>query len=91
VLTNRECGILAADKAVELFGREYLKENKENMCLARCDFGDEFMVFFGIKTTTDTPKLKPNKKGWTVYAEIYVNKETGSIYVKDYQTECEVI
>lgn len=87
MLTNSECYRLAGKKIREIFGREYLLENKEKFRVSRSDRGDEYWFFVFIKSKTDTPHLMPNHKGWTVYADIRVVKETGEIKVVDYQTE----
>lgn len=87
MITNSEAFVLAAKKAKELFGAKYLKENKKHMTVATSEQNNICYLFLGIKTIHDCPNLTPNRGGWTVYAEIYVNTETGKVLTKDYQTE----
>ena len=42
MLTNLECYELAGEKIREIFGREYLLENKEKFRVSRSDRGDEY-------------------------------------------------
>ena len=87
MLTNLECYELAGEKIREIFGREYLLENKEKFRVSRSDRGDEYWFFVFIKSIDDTPQIKQNVIGWTVYADIHIVKGTGEVIVVDYQTE----
>ena len=87
MLTNSECYKLAGKKINEIFGTEYLNKNKEYIKIARSDQGNEIWFYVMIKSKDDTPKLKANDIGWTVYADIHVNKHNGNILVVDYQLE----
>lgn len=88
MLSNSECAVIAARKTQEIFGREYLLNNREHMCSALGEkIDNKYMAFLGIKTKDDCPHMQPNKQGWTVFAEVYVDKVTGEVTVADYQTE----
>ena len=86
---NTTCYRLAAKKANQIFGTKYLKANKKDVILARTDHGDVCQLFVGIKGESQRPNLKPEAHGWTVYANIYVDKETGFVKVDDYQLDEE--
>lgn len=82
-----ECRKIAAKKVKELFGESYLQENKNKVCITVSENDERFFLFLGFKTSRDCPNMEPNDIGWCVYAEIYVNRENGNVFVKDYQTE----
>lgn len=88
MITIEECRKIAANKVKELFGEAYLQENKDKVCIAVSENNDErFFLFLGVKTSRDCPDMQPNDIGWCVYAGIYVYRENGNVFVKDYQTE----
>lgn len=89
MFTTTDCYVLAAKKINQLFGTEYLVANRDDIILARTDLGDICEVFIGIKSDEQRPNLKPEKHGWTVYAHIFVDKETGLVKVDDYQLDEE--
>ncbi len=89
VLTKVEAEKVAIRRIQEIFGLDYLRANRQNSCTSRGywpDSGDS-MMFIGIKDCEALPNHKKNQKGWTVYAEIWVDIITGKIIREDFLTE----
>lgn len=82
-----ECYRKAAKKINELFGTEYLVANRDDVILARTDWGDVCEFFVGIKTIEQRPYMKAEKHGWTVWAHTYIDKETGYVKLESYQLD----
>ena len=91
MLSNLECVDKATDKFKELFGVEYLRKNKSKISICLTvdpeEKSAEYVAFIAIKDSKDCPHMHPNEKGWTVYSELRVVRETGDVRVIDYQTE----
>lgn len=87
MLTRSECAKISSQNIRMIFGVDYLKNNKDKIVLSVGDNAERYLCFIGFKTYEDTPNIKSNYKGWTVYADFYVEKESGRIINRDYQTE----
>lgn len=89
MLTQLEADRKAIKRIQEIFGLDYLKANREGSCSSRGYWPEtgESMMFVGIKDSDDLPNHKKNRKGWTVYAEIWVDIVTGKIKREEYLTE----
>ena len=87
MLSQDECIKLACDKVIEVFGKEYLVDNKDSTCLSVSQRDQKFCLFVGVKSEDQCPHIQPNEIGWCVYAEVNVDRETGEVVVVDYQTE----
>ena len=89
MLTQLEAERTAIKRIQEIFGLDYLRANREGTCTSRGywpDCGDS-MMFVGIKDSKALPNHERNQKGWTVYAEIWVDIITGKIKKEEYLTE----
>ena len=89
MLTKLEADRTAIKRIQEIFGLDYLKANREGSCTSRGYWPEhgESMMFVGIKDSEALPDHKSNRKGWTVYAEIWVDIVTGKIKREEYLTE----
>ena len=89
MLTKIEADRIAIKRIHQIFGLEYLKANREGSCTSRGYWPEqgESMLFVGIKDSNDLPNHVKSRKGWTVYAEIWVDTITGKIKREEYLTE----
>ena len=68
-------------KLIKLYGMEYMKQKIRTVCVARCQM-EEFMRFsFCFESAKDRPDLIADYKGWTVWATLDVDCETGDVKV----------
>ncbi len=66
-------------KIVELFGKEYVRENLKNALVAYPESDEMIYEFFcGFESNFETNK-------WTVFARISVNRKTHDIQFLDYK------
>ena len=89
VLEKAEAEKCAIRHIQSIFGLDYLKKNREGSCTAKGYWPDraESMFFVGIKDRTDLPNHPANSKGWTVYAEVWIDLESGKVKKQDYMME----
>ena len=87
-LTEKALGKIAGREIRSIFGEKYLEAIK-----GHCGYGagivcdGVFVMTLTAKTKDETPWLPEGFKGWTVYAKITLNAETGEVIERDYQTE----
>ena len=63
-------------------------KKQKGIILAEGCVGDKgYMYFLGIKTSDDLPNRPCTDKGWVVYADIYINVNTGDIEKCEYALE----
>ncbi|MBQ9401813.1 MAG: hypothetical protein IJU38_05545 [Clostridia bacterium] len=89
MLAKVEAEKMAIRRIQEIFGLDYLRANRQGSCTSRGYWPDsgESMMFIGIKDSKALPDHKKNRKGWTVYAEIWIDIITGKIKREDFLTE----
>ena len=88
MLTEKQLAKIATNAIRDIFGAEYLRNNRTGSILGHGMVDDDtFMVFIGIKDKNDLPKHMANPKGWTVYADVRINANTGDIIHKEYLLE----
>lgn len=88
MLNERTLMQRAMDKLIDLFGKEYLKNNYKNTCRAFGMVDDQtFQLFVGIKDSDDLPNRKATDKGWVVYGKILLDANTGTIKNTEYVLE----
>ncbi|MBQ0112979.1 MAG: hypothetical protein KBT03_07605 [Bacteroidales bacterium] len=87
MLTKQECYDIFKEKVNELFGDNYILENKSFLMFAATDEAYEGKYTFFIANEKDFPNLKANYKGWKVYIQAKVDQNSGEIDVEDYQSE----
>ena len=68
-------------KLIKLYGMEYMKSKIADVWVARCDMGKRMRFSFCFETGTTRPDLKADYKGWTVWATLDVDRETGDVEV----------
>lgn len=84
----KELKEIGRQKAIEIFGKDYLESiNYEGINCCGMISDNEFMYFYGAKTSDDLPGHHVNAKGWAVYADIRINIQTGEIISRDYLLE----
>ena len=85
MLSTQECITIAGQKLIDLYGKEYMREHFFNDSVhSRGNLpGDIFQFFCAFEGSKKRPDLTPNDKGWTVYATIHVNRNTGKTEVID--------
>lgn len=88
MLTEKEISKIIVDRVKEIFGEEYLRANRDKACTAYGLSGEnEYMYFIALKSKSDLPQKKASPKGWTVFADIRVDRTTGKVIKEDFQTE----
>ena len=68
-------------KLIKLYGMEYMKQKIKTVCVAWCDMGDCVRFSFCFENATERPDLKADYKGWTVWATLDVDRESGEVDV----------
>ena len=89
MLSERQSAKIAIDCVRGIFGSRYLQENRAGTCLTHGYWpeSNEYMLFLGIKDSRDLPNHPKTPKGWTVFAEVWIDTVTGTIKKMTYQTE----
>jgi len=81
MLDYRVMQIKATLKLVPIYGKEYLKRKLPNTCVARCDMGDFMRFYFCFENEDERPDLQADYKGWTVWATLDVDGESGDVKI----------
>ena len=85
-MEERNLARIAIGKLIEIFGKQYLRDNYVGSCTSYGMLDDKtFLFFLGIKTSSDLPDRKANDHGWVIYGKVLVNASTGEIKNIDYQ------
>ena len=70
-------------KIADVFGFEYVKAHRDSAICRSINDGYLTMSYL-FQDDDDRPDLKPDYLGWTVYATVKVNMETGEATMLDY-------
>ena len=88
MLKEYELANIGTRRIKAIFGQSYLNANRAHAVTA---YGfsskDEYLAFVALKDKRDLPNHPASAKGWTVYAEIRIDAETGKIKREDYKKE----
>lgn len=88
MLADKELMKNACNELVNVFGRDYLRNNYEGTLEGHGMIDDDtFMLFVGLKGSKDLPDRKANDKGWVVYGKVLLDAHTG--HLKDLEYELE--
>lgn len=88
MLTDKKLAQIAIACIHDIFDVEYLAQNRIGSCMAHGMIDDDtYVLFLGIKDSKALPNHKASSKGWTVYADVRLNANTGAIKSIDYQLE----
>ncbi len=71
-------------KLADVYGMEYMKLKVKHTPVARWDDGTCIVFYFMFEDEDERPDLQANYKGWTVYAGVSVDKNTGEATMLDY-------
>ena len=71
-------------KLIDVYGMDYMKSKVKHTPVARWDDGTCRVFYFMFEDEDERPDLQANYKGWTVYAEVSVDKNTGEATMLDY-------
>lgn len=66
---------------IKLYGMEYMKKKIKTVCVARCYMDKCIRFYFCFEGEDERPDLKANHKGWTVWATLDVDRESGEVEV----------
>lgn len=81
-MLNRETlQVKATLKLIDIYGMDYMKRKIRNTCVAWCDMGNCIRFYFCFEGEDERPDLKANYKGWTVWATLDVDRESGEVDV----------
>ena len=72
---------------VDIFGLEYLKEKALDSYYAIEEKNNINRIYFCFEDSISRPDLKPNNKGWTVYATVDVDVETLKTNIIEYSPQ----
>ena len=88
MLEKEELSRRAVNEMAKIFGAEYLRENLVKFPVGKSYLPDgRFFYFAGMKTINDLPNHPASAKGWTVYAELYLDSYTGELIKMEYLKE----
>ena len=73
--------VKATLKLIDLYGMEYMKQKIRTSWVARCQMEKFMRFYFCFENEDERPDLTPNYKGWTVWATLDVDCETGDVKV----------
>ena len=83
-MMNEACAIIKAIKRIsEVFGFDYVKKHK-NAPICKSVKNNVLTLSYLFQDNVERPDLKPNYLGWTVYATVTVDMETGDVKIIDY-------
>ena len=68
-------------KMIKLYGMDYMKSKIENLFVGRQELERCFRFYYCLENEDERPDLLPNYKGWTVWATLDVDKETGDVKI----------
>lgn len=68
-------------KLKTIYGTEYMKKKIRSVCVCRWEMEEKVRFYFCFEGEKERPDLKPNYKGWTVWATVDVDKETAEVTV----------
>lgn len=81
-MLNRETLQLKATlKLIDLYGKDYMKQKIRTVCVAWCEMNDYMRFNFCFENESERPDLKADYKGWTVWATLDVDRESGEVKV----------
>lgn len=86
--TEKELMRIATGKLIDIFGKQYLRDNYTNTIKSYGMLDDNiFALFVGIKSDDDLPGRKAERHGWVVYGQVNVNATTGKVLNTVYALE----
>ena len=68
-------------KMIELYGMDYMKSKIKGLFVGRQEMESCFRFYYCLENDTDRPDLEADYKGWTVWATLDVDKETGDVKI----------
>ena len=68
-------------KLIELYGMDYMKKKIRNTWVAWCEKDAYTRFYFCFEHEDERPDLEANYKGWTVWATLDVDRESGEVEV----------
>lgn len=88
MLTDEQLAQIAIREIRSIFEPDYLRANRVGSVMAHGMVDDDtYMLFVGIKDSHELPDHKASEKGWTVYADIRINANSGEVISRDYLNE----
>lgn len=88
MMSEKELMRIATRKLIDIFGKQYLRDNYTNTIKSYGKIDDNiFALFVGIKSIDDLPKRKAERHGWVVYGQVNVNATTGKVLDTVYALE----
>ena len=83
-MINEETALIRCIRLIsEIFGIDYVRNHKEAP-IVQCIDGDIFSMSYLFEDGKQRPDLIPDHFGWTVYATVSVNMNTGEATMLDY-------
>lgn len=88
MLNEKDLMRIATRKLIDIFGKQYLRDNYTNIIKSYGMIDNNiFGLFVGIKSDDDLPGRKAERHGWVVYGQVNVNATTGKVINSAYALE----